>query len=83
MRKLTLGFVLAVALATALVPAVEGEAQEPRLTVYSSLPLQGPSRPQALAVVRGARLALDQRGYEAGGHRIRYVSLDDSTARGG
>ena len=82
-RKLTLGFVLAGALATTLVPAVEGEAQKPRLTVYSSLPLQGLSRPQALAVVRGARLALTQRGSEAGGHRIRYVSLDDSTARSG
>jgi branched-chain amino acid transport system substrate-binding protein len=82
-RKLTLGFVLVVALATGLVPTGEVEAQQPRLTVYSSLPLQGASRPQTLAVVRGARLALSQRGYEAGGHRIRYVSLDDSTARSG
>ena len=82
-RKLTLGFVLVGALAAGLVPAGEGEAQKPRLTVYSSLPLQGPSRQQALSVVRGARLALAQRGYEAGGHRIRYVSLDDSTARSG
>ena len=82
-RKLTLGFVLAVALATGLVPAVGAQAQKPRLTVYSSLPLQGASRPQTLAVVRGAQLALAQRGHEAGGNRIRYVSLDDSTARAG
>lgn len=81
--RLTLGCVLTVALATGLVPAGGAQAQEPRLTVYSSLPLQGPSRPQALAVERGARLALAQRGYEAGGHRIRYLSLDDSTARTG
>jgi branched-chain amino acid transport system substrate-binding protein len=82
-RKLTLGCVLAVALATGLVPAGDAQAQEPRLTVYSSLPLQGASRQQSLAVDRGARLALAQRGQEAGGHRIRYVSLDDSTARSG
>lgn len=82
-RKLTLGFVLAGALATGLAPAVEAPAQKPRLTVYSSLPLQGASRPQTLAVVRGAQLALAQRGHEAGGYRIRYVSLDDSTARAG
>jgi branched-chain amino acid transport system substrate-binding protein len=82
-RKLTLGCVLVMALATGLVPTVEVDAQKPRLTVYSSLPLQGASRPQSLAVVRGARLALAQRGYEAGGYRIRYVSLDDSTARSG
>ena len=83
MLKLTLGCVLVVALAAGLGSTVEVEAQQPRLTVYSSLPLQGPSRPQALAVVRGAQLALAQRGHEAGGHRIRYVSLDDSTARAG
>jgi branched-chain amino acid transport system substrate-binding protein len=82
-RKLTLGCVLVAALATDLALAVEGQAQEPRLTVYSSLPLQGASRPQTLAIVRGARLALAQRGRQAGGHRIRYVSLDDSTARAG
>jgi branched-chain amino acid transport system substrate-binding protein len=71
------------ALATGLVPAGDAQAQEPRLTVYSSLPLQGASRQQSLAIERGARLALEQRGNEAGGHRIRYVSLDDSTARRG
>jgi branched-chain amino acid transport system substrate-binding protein len=47
------------------------------LTVYSSLPLTGPNRPHALAIVQGSQLALE----EAGGHQIRYVSLDDSTAR--
>jgi branched-chain amino acid transport system substrate-binding protein len=82
-RKLTLGCVLVGALAAGPVAAVEVGAQKPRLSVYSSLPLQGASRPQALAIVRGARLALVQRGYEAGGYRIRYVSLDDSTARAG
>src|SRR4029450_9068925 len=32
------------------------------LTVYSSLPLQGASRPQTTAVVDGVKLALDQAG---------------------
>ena len=50
-------------------------------TVYSSMPLQGPGRPQSLAVVQGARLALEEAGMRAGPHPIRYVSLDNSTAR--
>jgi branched-chain amino acid transport system substrate-binding protein len=55
----------------------------PTLTIYSSLPLQGASRPQTLAIVLGARLALAERGGRAGGYRIRYVSLDDSTSSAG
>jgi branched-chain amino acid transport system substrate-binding protein len=58
------------------------QAQSP-LTVYSSLPLQGAQRPQALAIVQGARLALEEAGGRAGAHLIRYVSLDDSTVRAG
>jgi branched-chain amino acid transport system substrate-binding protein len=41
------------------------------------------SRPQSQAVVRGARLALEERGGVAGGHPVRYVSLDDATAAAG
>jgi branched-chain amino acid transport system substrate-binding protein len=52
-------------------------------TVYSSMPLQGAGRPQSLAVVQGARLALEEAGMRAGPHRIRYISLDNSTARAG
>src|SRR3954469_13585091 len=47
-------------------------------TVYSSLPLQGPSRSQTLAVVAGARLALKDSGSP-----LKYISLDDSTRRAG
>jgi branched-chain amino acid transport system substrate-binding protein len=47
------------------------------------MPLQGASRPQALAVVRGARLALQEAGGRGGPHSIRYVSLDNSTRRAG
>ena len=53
------------------------------LTVYSSLPLQGDSRPQSEDVVRGIELALEQAGGKAGENTIKYVSLDDATASTG
>jgi len=53
------------------------------LTVYSSLPLQGASRPQSEDVIKGIRLALKQRGGRAGQWPIKYVSLDDATAAAG
>jgi len=62
-------------------PGGEGGASE--LTIYSSLPLQGDSRPQSEDVVRGMKLALEQNGGKAGNIKIKYVSLDDSTASTG
>jgi branched-chain amino acid transport system substrate-binding protein len=53
------------------------------LTVYSSLPLQGDSRPQNQDVVRGIKLALEKSGGKAGQFKIKYVSLDDATASAG
>jgi branched-chain amino acid transport system substrate-binding protein len=53
------------------------------LTVYSSLPLQGASRPQTTAMVNGIKLALDQAGGKAGDFTVKYESLDDSTAQAG
>src|SRR5687767_9949117 len=61
--------------------AAPAQTGQQRWTVYSSMPLQGAGRPQALAVVRGARLALEEAGGRAGVHSIRYVSLDNSTRR--
>jgi branched-chain amino acid transport system substrate-binding protein len=58
-----------------------GEAKT--LTVYSSLPLQGASRPQTTAMVQGIELALEQAGNKAGEFTIEYQSLDDSTAQAG
>jgi branched-chain amino acid transport system substrate-binding protein len=60
-----------------------GEVHAQPLTVYSSLPLTGAARPQSLAIVQGARLALEEAGGVAGGHAIRYRSLDDATALAG
>jgi branched-chain amino acid transport system substrate-binding protein len=53
------------------------------LTIYSSLPLQGPARTQAVAAVNGAKLALEQAGGKVGDFGITYESLDDSTAQAG
>ncbi len=53
------------------------------LTIYSSLPLQGTSRGQSTAVIKGEKLALDDLapGGKLGKFKIKYVSLDDSTAQ--
>ena len=53
------------------------------VTVYSSLPLQGASRPQTTAMVNGIELALEQTGGKAGNITVKYQSLDDSTAQAG
>ena len=53
------------------------------LTIYSSLPLQGDSRPQSVSVVDGEKLALQKAGGKVGKFTIKYVSLDDSTAAAG
>jgi branched-chain amino acid transport system substrate-binding protein len=53
------------------------------LTIFSSLPLQGASQQQSQAVINGERLALDKLapGGKLGKFKIKYVSLDDSTAQ--
>jgi branched-chain amino acid transport system substrate-binding protein len=48
------------------------------LTVYSSLPLQGPARARSLGIVNGEKLALSEAGGRAGHFRVAYVSLDDT-----
>ena len=60
-----------------------GKASGDELTIYSSLPLQGDSRPQSEDVVRGEQLALEKAGSKAGKYKIKYVSLDDSVAATG
>jgi branched-chain amino acid transport system substrate-binding protein len=53
------------------------------LTIYSSLPLQGDSRPQSESVVNGMKLALEEQKGKVGKFTIKYVSLDDATAAAG
>jgi branched-chain amino acid transport system substrate-binding protein len=61
-------------------PPAPGSAQ---LTVYSSLPLQGPTRLQSLSIVNAEKLALSQAGGKVGPFTVKYVSLDDSRASSG
>jgi len=60
-----------------------GSTGSTNLSIYSSLPLQGDSRPQSEAVVNGEKLALQEHGGKVGKYTIKYVSLDDSTAATG
>ena len=60
-----------------------GAASGQTVTIYSSLPLQGASRPQTTAMVNGIKLALEQAGGKAGDIKVTYKSLDDSTAQQG
>jgi branched-chain amino acid transport system substrate-binding protein len=60
-----------------------GDTGSTSLTIYSSLPLQGDSRPQSVSVVNGEKLALEKAGGKAGKYTIKYSSLDDATAAAG
>jgi branched-chain amino acid transport system substrate-binding protein len=51
--------------------------------VYSSLPMQGSSSAQTIAMVNGIKLALAQANNKAGNFTVRYTALDDSTAAAG
>jgi EmrB/QacA subfamily drug resistance transporter len=50
------------------------------VTMYSSLPLQGPQRGLSEDMLRGMRLALKEADNKAGDFDVKFVSLDDSTA---
>ncbi len=53
------------------------------LTVYSSLPLEGPSAAASQQIVDGEKLALAQVGGRVGRFRIDYASLDDANPQTG
>jgi ABC-type branched-subunit amino acid transport system substrate-binding protein len=67
----------------AIVVALQPAAAHAQSTVYSSLPLSGPSAPQTRSIVRGAQFALSEAGGMAGGQPVRYVSLNSATRRSG
>jgi branched-chain amino acid transport system substrate-binding protein len=54
-----------------------------QLTVYSSLPLQGPSGAISQQIVNGEKLALADAGGHVGALKVSYYSLDDSNPRTG
>ncbi len=61
----------------------ERDAVGNQLTVYSSLPLQGPSAAISEQIVDGEKLALADAGGHVGRFKISYVSLDDSNPASG
>ena len=58
-------------------------SQGNQLTVYSSLPLQGPSGAISTQIVGGEKLALHDSGGRIGPFKISYDSLDDSSPTSG
>jgi branched-chain amino acid transport system substrate-binding protein len=61
--------------------ASEDASSGTTLSLYSSLPLQGAARQQAVAAVNGIKLKLKEVNNKVGDYTIRYQSLDDSTAQ--
>jgi branched-chain amino acid transport system substrate-binding protein len=54
-----------------------------QLTIYSSLPLQGPSGASSQEIVDGEKLALSEAGGRIGPFKISYLSMDDSNPTSG
>ena len=52
------------------------------LTIFSSLPLQGPHADQAQSIVNAEKLALREAGGKVGDFKINFASADDATAGG-
>ena len=57
-----------------------GHVSGDTLTVYSSLPLQGPHARQSRSILAAEKLALKQAGGKAGAFKVKLVSRDDSEA---
>ncbi len=76
---------LAVALAGCGGVGVSGAATAvgSQLTIYSSLPLQGPSGAASQQIVNGEKLALARAGGRVGPFKVSYVSEDDSSPTSG
>ncbi len=53
------------------------------LTVYSSLPLQGPSAAASTQIVNGEKLALAEAGGHIGQFKVSYYSMDDANPKTG
>ena len=58
-------------------------SQGNQLTIYSSLPLQGPSGAASTQIVDGEKLALHDSGGHIGPFKISYDSMDDSSPTSG
>jgi branched-chain amino acid transport system substrate-binding protein len=63
--------------------AKPASGQSKVLSIYSSQPLQGATRPQSEDVIRGEKLALAHARGKVGSFTIKYIPLDDATAAAG
>jgi len=63
--------------------ASSGSSGGNEVTIYSSFPLQGASRPIGEGSQQGIELAFKENDYKAGDTTINFVPLDDSTAQAG
>ena len=59
-----------------------GTRDEPEVTIYSSLPLQGTQRKRSQDMVLGMELALQRAHNKAGKFHVTFRSLDDSMSAG-
>ncbi len=59
-----------------------GEISGDTLTVYSSMPLQGPYAAHSKAIINGEKLALKQVGGKAGSFKVNFAARDDAKAGG-
>jgi branched-chain amino acid transport system substrate-binding protein len=57
-----------------------GEVPGDTLTIYSSLPLQGPHKRQSESIVNAEKLALQEAGGKVGDFKVNFASRDDATA---
>jgi branched-chain amino acid transport system substrate-binding protein len=73
----------AVGLTACGVGAPSTEATGTQLTVYSSLPLDGPTAATSQQIVNGEKLALSEAGGHAGPFKVSFTSLDDASPKTG
>ncbi len=78
-----LALVLALPLLSGCGVSGTADATGSQLTIYSSLPLQGPDAAISEQVVDGEKLALADAGGRAGRFKVGYFSLDDSNPKTG
>jgi branched-chain amino acid transport system substrate-binding protein len=60
-----------------------GKVTGDTLTVFSSLPLQGPEAERSQSIIDAEKLALKQAGGKASSFKVNFAFSDDSTAGGG
>jgi branched-chain amino acid transport system substrate-binding protein len=81
--------VLAIAASSVLLTACGGDQSNggkvkgDTLTVFSSLPLQGPETERAKSILDAEKLALDQAGGKAGEFKVNFSFVSDADSNGG